>query len=122
MSNKDGNNDYKKLAFAVVIQAIADWRYLCNGGDEARDCNFKELERFFKNDCDTYLIGTDLSAEKLLTMLQQERRKAGLAEKPESKREQAQPKPSELVLLKNGTNWRKQAQKQRQPRKKGFII
>jgi len=71
-ANEDG---YKKLALTIVIKAIEDWHYLCDGGTETRDCNFKELERFFKHDCDTYLTGTDLSAKKLLEQLQQERKK-----------------------------------------------
>lgn len=68
---------YKGLAMAVVIQAVQDWRRLLKGAKETSDCNFKELEHFFRYECDTYLTGTDMSGEELLKKLKIERCKKG---------------------------------------------
>jgi hypothetical protein len=67
------------LALAVVEQAVADWRYLCNDGIKKADCNFEELTHFFKHDCDSFLVGTDILAEDILKQL--------LTEKARAKRE-----------------------------------
>lgn len=66
-------DDTKRLALAVVQRAVQDWRDLCNGKEPTRDCNFAELERFFKIDCELYLQGTDLQAKKIYQLLLYER-------------------------------------------------
>lgn len=83
---------------AIVEQAVTDWRNLCKckrkdkncwacrGVDHSkprpncismatRDCNFKELEFFFGNECGEY-IDQDI-AERIYKQLKLERRKAG---------------------------------------------
>ena len=60
---------YKGLATAVVVRAIVDWRRLTNGAKETRDCNFKELEHFFRYECDRYLTGTSMTGEEILKKL-----------------------------------------------------
>lgn len=76
--------EMNNLAIAIVRQAIDDWRYLCKKEREAKkegksfetkDCNFRELTKFFKNDCANYLIGTNISANRVWVLLQQERRR-----------------------------------------------
>lgn len=64
------------FALAIVRQAIDDWKYLCKGGKEEGDCNFNELTHFFKHDCEKYLVGTDISAERIYQALLQKRYKA----------------------------------------------
>lgn len=64
------------LIYAIVMQAVRDWRSLCKGTEETKDCNFKELERFFENDCGGY---TDAeTAKQIYDKMKKERRKAGL--------------------------------------------
>lgn len=82
------NNDTKKLALAVIAQAVEDWRYLCEGGEETGYCNFNELTQFFKVDCDTYLTGTEISAERIFARLMHEKAVSNHEEKRERKREQ----------------------------------
>lgn len=60
---------YKGLATAVVVRAIVDWRRLTNGAKETRDCNFKELEHFFRHECDLFLTGTGMSGAEILKKL-----------------------------------------------------
>lgn len=52
----------KRLAIAVVMQAVKDWRLLCQG-KPAGGSNFAELERFFKYDAEMYLHGADMRKE-----------------------------------------------------------
>ena len=78
--NKDMNaiKGYRRIAISIVVQAIEDWRSLCN--DETikeGNVNFTELEQFFKNECDTYLVGTTFTGESILKELQKERVKSG---------------------------------------------
>lgn len=65
---------FKELASAIVIQAVDDWRYLCEGNKPTRDCNFNELDRFFKGGCSGY-IDQELS-ERIYRKLRAEKRKA----------------------------------------------
>lgn len=64
----------KELASAIVIQAVDDWRYLCNFGIPAGGCNFTELETFFRGGCGGY-IDQELS-ERIYQKLRAEKRKA----------------------------------------------
>lgn len=66
----------QELVYAVVMQAVRDWRSLCKGSKETKDCNFKELERFFENDCAGYVDAE--TAERIYERMKKERRKAGL--------------------------------------------
>lgn len=59
------------IAYAVVNQAIDDWRYLCQGGEPAGDCNFRELERFFEREYANYM--DDETAARIYKMLKLER-------------------------------------------------
>lgn len=68
---------YKGLAMAVVIQAVQDWRRLLKGAKETGDCNFKELEHFFRYECDRYLTGTSMTGEEILKKLKAEQLKKG---------------------------------------------
>lgn len=61
------------LAIAAVQQAVYDWRYLCKGGSETRWRNFKELEHFFRNDCELLLVGISISHTMLLEQMLQEK-------------------------------------------------
>ena len=67
------DDELKRLAQATVIQAIKDWRHLCDGGKETGDCNWKELEHFFTHDLETYLSGSDISADHIYQELLLER-------------------------------------------------
>ena len=60
---------YKGLAAAIVIRAVQDWRRLSKGAKETRDCNFKELEHFFRHECDLFLTGTGMSGAEILKKL-----------------------------------------------------
>jgi hypothetical protein len=70
---------FKELASAIVIQAVDDWRYLCEGNKPTRDCNFNELDRFFKGGCNGYIDGE--LAERIYAKLKMERRVAELSGK-----------------------------------------
>lgn len=61
---------------AILSQAAEDWRYLCRGGVETKDKNFKELEQFFKVDCQIFLSPTKLIPELIYKELMAERRAA----------------------------------------------
>lgn len=63
------------LALAIIMQAVEDWRELCNGKEPTEDCNFEELEEFFlnKNKCDSLLCGHFISSEDIFKQLKQER-------------------------------------------------
>jgi len=67
--------DIDNLVFAIVEQAVRDWRNLCQGNTPTKDCNFDELEEFFGADCDMLLACTNLSAGQILLQLQRERRR-----------------------------------------------
>ena len=43
------------LAYAVVEQAVRDWRWLCKGSFGDWDCNFEELTLFFTRDVSFYI-------------------------------------------------------------------
>lgn len=58
---------------AILSQAVEDWRYLCNGGTETKDRNFKELEEFFTVDCHIFLLPTTLLPEAIYAKLKKER-------------------------------------------------
>ena len=63
---------------AILSQAAEDWRYLCRGGVETKDKNFKELEEFFTVDCHIFLSPTTLLPEAIYTKLKKERAQSGL--------------------------------------------
>lgn len=65
----------EELAFAIVDRAVKDWRSLCKGRKQSGDCNFKELERFFKKDCAKFIQSQE-TAEKIWEQLKLERRRA----------------------------------------------
>lgn len=67
---------YSELAIAIVRQAIDDWRDLCKGKEPNGHCNFGELTRFFKDNCDGYLDNTDIDAKRIYALLRQERSRA----------------------------------------------
>lgn len=62
---------YKELAEAVVLKAVEDWRYLCEMGIPSKECNFKEIENFFKRECHGYIC-PDL-AKRILLKLKREK-------------------------------------------------
>ena len=64
------------LAFAVIKQAVADWRSLCKGNFDEWDCNFDELTLFFTREASFY-IGSS-AAKALWEGMQKERMEAGL--------------------------------------------
>lgn len=70
------NQGVQDLAYAIVIQAVEDWRSLCKGKTETKHCNFIELQKFFKNGCEGY-IDTE-TAERIYDKLKKERKKSGL--------------------------------------------
>jgi hypothetical protein len=65
------------LASAVLLQAIDDWRNLCNGHMETKDCNFAELRQFFEQNADLYfeILGLSVTPEWILLWLEKEREK-----------------------------------------------
>lgn len=90
-----GKREIEELRAAVVQQAVDDWRTLCRCKrldrdcwtckgiertqtkpqcihQETRDCNFDELIRFFKTECQRW-ISPDL-AKMIFEKLQKERR------------------------------------------------
>lgn len=69
MMNKYG---YEYLAHAVIMQAVEDWRWLCNGGTPTADCNFEELTHFFKEDFKFYTRKESKAGEMILKRLQKE--------------------------------------------------
>lgn len=73
---EDMDKPYRSLAAAVVLQAVRDWRALCNGKTQSTDRNFPELTKFFENEANIYLSETGLRAEEILKKQQGERRKA----------------------------------------------
>lgn len=73
----------ERLIYAIIRQAIDDYRALCKGKKPTHDCNFEEIERFFKNRCDVLLISDRLSGQAILEQLQRERRAREMREKSE---------------------------------------
>jgi hypothetical protein len=65
------------LASAVLLQAIDDWRNLCNGQMETKGCNFAELRQFFKQNAELYfeILGLSVTPEWILNLLEKEREK-----------------------------------------------
>lgn len=63
----------ESLAHAVIMQAVEDWRWLCNGGTPTADCNFEELTHFFKEDFNLYIVKESTAGEMILKRLQKER-------------------------------------------------
>lgn len=63
------------LAYAVVEQAVRDWRWLCEGNFDDWDCNFDELTDFFKREASFY-IG-ECAAKRLWEQMRRERRWSG---------------------------------------------
>lgn len=61
--------DYETLREAIIVQAIKDWKSLCDGEVETGQCNFKELIAFFLSDCNDMLYDTNLSGERILHKL-----------------------------------------------------
>ena len=55
---------------------MKDWLSLCDGMEEAPDCNFPELEEFFSTDCAKY-ISHDVSARIYKLMREERKRKLG---------------------------------------------
>lgn len=78
------------LAVAVVVQAVNDWRRLCDGGEETDKCNFIELECFFENEAKGYLDGTNTSADRILKILLREKAESNYLEKRRAKQAKAQ--------------------------------
>jgi hypothetical protein len=71
------DENIKKLALSVVIQAVDNWRYLCKHPDkETVSLNFDELTKFFDRDCDLYSMGTSLTGKGILKRLLREKSEA----------------------------------------------
>lgn len=66
--------EYNELLHAVMTQALEDWRYLCKGGIPTQDCNFTELDTFFKSGCYGYI--DQETAKRIHKKLRQERKAA----------------------------------------------
>jgi hypothetical protein len=69
---------FRGLAMEIILRAIKDWRRLVKGAKERGDCNFEELEHFFRYECDRYLIGTSMTGEEILKNLKAEQLKKGV--------------------------------------------
>jgi len=78
ITSKGQKSGWKDLALAIVEKAVADWRYLCDGGEEVGNLNFHELEHFFKTDCATYAMFLDTTADEIWQKMKDERMLAGL--------------------------------------------
>ena len=70
------DKDIPSLLSAIVMQAVKDWLSLCDGMEEAPDCNFPELEEFFSTDCAKY-ISHDVAARIYKLMQEERKRKLG---------------------------------------------
>lgn len=96
------STECKSLSYAIVLQAIEDWRWLCEGNKESCARNFIELEKFFKKGCDTYLLGTDIRAKDILKKLMHERAVSNYKEKAAKKDEaKAKLKEAKMFTLKS---------------------
>lgn len=73
----NGLTGIEGLAQAVVEQAIADWRYLCDDGTETKWCNFVELEQFFKHKIGLFVRSDNGAEERIWELMQRERMLAG---------------------------------------------
>lgn len=73
----------ERLIYEIIRQAIDDYRALCKGKKPTHDCNFEEIERFFKTRCDDFLIGNMITGQAILEQLQKERRAREMREKSE---------------------------------------
>lgn len=78
-----GLTGFVGLGAAVVLQAVDDWRALCADKKVPGTVTFTELERFFRDDCDKFLVSRNVTGDKILAQLQKERVKSGHASKIE---------------------------------------
>ena len=78
-----GLTGFVGLGAAVVLQAVDDWRALCADKKLPGTVTFTELERFFRDDCDKFLVSRNVTGDKILAQLQKERVKSGHASKIE---------------------------------------
>ena len=69
---KEENNlsGYDGLATAVIRKALYDYCSLCRGSEPNEYKNFDELKEFFNIDCETYLIGTELTGNDIFERVQ----------------------------------------------------
>ena len=67
---------YDGIASAVVLQAVADWRWLYEHF-ETNIRNYSELEYFFKSRYFALLVGSQDTADYIFIELQKERKKSG---------------------------------------------
>lgn len=68
-------SNFRELAYAIIIQAVLDWRRLAAGGFEEHDCNFEELEKFFTYECDTLIEDYQFTGAQILQFLKEDQRK-----------------------------------------------
>ena len=73
----NGSIGLKGIATAVILQAVSDWRYLCDDGSERGNLNFAELERFFTRDCGKLICDSVTTQEEIWNQMQRERMLAG---------------------------------------------
>lgn len=60
--------NYKGLAFAIILQAVEDYRLPKEFG-----CDTSKIEEFFKSDwCDQLLLNLKLTGKDILTVLESE--------------------------------------------------
>lgn len=77
------------LAMSIIMQAIADWRFLVKKRAweidyNSRYCSFDEMRNFFRGDwCAMLLIKTEWSGERILELLEAELQEA--MQKPKKK-------------------------------------
>lgn len=67
----------KDFAAAILMQAVKDWRALCDGKPAEAGNNFVELRRFFRSEWGARLAREcNISAAALLYQLEKERKES----------------------------------------------
>ena len=102
--SEDGLSGFDGLAVAIVIQAVCDWRYLCDGYSETPEKNFAELDKFFVETAPLLLCCHKTKAREIHKLLLEEKKAAGI----EGSAFTPKPFVSKLQYLKTGTDWSKQ--------------
>lgn len=74
----NGLRGWEGVAEAIVLQAIADWRWLCKGNMESFWCNFRELKYFFKHESGLFIRSDKGTEQRIWEKLKEEKRAAGL--------------------------------------------
>ena len=73
----NGLTGLEGLAAAIVLQAVEDWRLLCDGGTETFYCNFDELKYFFKHESNIFIRSHSGTEQRIWEQMQKERYASG---------------------------------------------